>query len=45
MSKNGRGKLLQGIRAGHKPMFDPRNELAFEAVDIALQLMPRIIVV
>jgi DNA (cytosine-5)-methyltransferase 1 len=44
MSKNGRGKLLQGIRAGQKPEFDPRNILAFNAIDIAFQLAPRIIV-
>ncbi len=44
MSKNGRGKLLNGIRAGIKPKFDERNSLALEAVDIALQLDPKIVV-
>lgn len=44
MSKNGRGKLLHGVRAGLKPRFDERNMLAMEAVEIALQLAPRIIV-
>jgi DNA (cytosine-5)-methyltransferase 1 len=27
MSKNGRGKLLQGIREGKKPSLDSRNRL------------------
>lgn len=44
MSKNGRGKLLNGIRAGVKPALDPRNMLALEAVEIALALHPRVIV-
>jgi DNA (cytosine-5)-methyltransferase 1 len=44
MSKNGRGKLLNGIRAGLKPQFDERNTLALEAVELALALNPRIIV-
>lgn len=44
MSKNGRGKLLQGIRAGIKPSLDERNRLALEAVEIALALSPRVIV-
>jgi len=43
MSKNGRGKLLSGVRAGVKPSFDPRNRLALEAVKIALELRPKII--
>ncbi len=44
MSKNGRGKLLNGIRAGLKPKFDERNALAMEAVELALALEPRMIV-
>ena len=44
MSKNGRGKLLNGIRAGLKPKFDERNTLALEAVELALALEPRVIV-
>lgn len=44
MSKNGRGKLLNGIRAGHKPKLDERNSLAFEAVEIARALRPKLIV-
>ncbi len=44
MSKNGRGKLLNGIRAGSKPKLDDRNRLAFEAVAVALELSPKIIV-
>jgi DNA (cytosine-5)-methyltransferase 1 len=43
MSKNGRGKLLSGIRAGLKPSFDPRNRLALEAVKVALALRPKIV--
>lgn len=44
MSKNGRGKLLNGIRSGVKPKFDERNGLALTAVDIALELQPKLIV-
>ncbi len=44
MSKNGRGKLLNGIRSGLKPQFDERNTLALEAVELALALDPRVIV-
>jgi len=44
MSRNGRGKLLNGIRAGLKPAFDERNTLALEAVAVAEALRPRIIV-
>jgi DNA (cytosine-5)-methyltransferase 1 len=45
MSKNGRGKLLNGIRAGLKPKFDERNTLALEAIELALELDPRVIVI
>ncbi|MBI5170534.1 MAG: DNA cytosine methyltransferase [Candidatus Eisenbacteria bacterium] len=44
MSRNGRGKLLNGIRSGIKPKFDERNGLALEAVEIALKLDPKLIV-
>lgn len=44
MSKNGRGKLLNGLRAGLKPQFDDRNTLALLAVQIALELRPRLLV-
>jgi len=44
MSKNGRGKLLQGVRKGAKPKIDERNRLALDAVDIALALRPRLVV-
>lgn len=44
MSKNGRGKLLNGIRAGVKPQFDERNALALEAVALALELNPKVVV-
>lgn len=44
MSKNGRGKLLNGIRSGIKPTLDSRNSLALEAVAVALELNPKVIV-
>lgn len=44
MSKNGRGKLLQGVRSGVKPKLDERNRLALDAVDVALALRPNIVV-
>ena len=44
MSRNGRGKLLNGIRAGLKPEFDDRNTLALQAVTMALELNPKLIV-
>lgn len=44
MSRNGRGKLLNGIRAGLKPKFDERNTLALEAVAVAKSLEPDLIV-
>lgn len=44
MSKNGRGKLLQGIRTGLKPKLDKRNRLALHAVDVAIALQPGLIV-
>lgn len=44
MSKNGRGKLLQGIRAGTKPELDERNQLITDVVYIAQKLKPKTIV-
>ena len=44
MSKNGRGKLLNGARAGKKPEMDPRNQLVLHAIDLALALRPRLVV-
>lgn len=44
MSKNGRGKLLNAIRAGERHPNDPRNELVIPAVKVALALRPRILV-
>ncbi len=44
MSKNGRGKLLSAVRAGKKPLLDPRNQLVFHAIDLALALRPRLVV-
>jgi len=44
MSKNGQGKLLQGIRNGTKPKFDIRNQLIIPTVEIIIALNPRIVV-
>lgn len=44
MSKNGRGKLLQGVREGKKPALDPRNRLIIPTLQIAFALKPRVIV-
>jgi len=44
MSKNGRGKLLSGIREGRKPKLDPRNRLIIPTLEIARELNPRLIV-
>jgi DNA (cytosine-5)-methyltransferase 1 len=38
MSKNGRGKLLSGIRDGSKDPIDPRNLLVVPTIDIFLEL-------
>ena len=44
MSKNGRGKLLSGIREGRKPKLDPRNRLIIPTLEIARALSPRLVV-
>lgn len=43
MSKNGQGKLLNGIRNGLKPKIDIRNRLIIPTMDIACELRPKII--
>ncbi|MDQ1154272.1 DNA cytosine methyltransferase [Brevundimonas sp. SORGH_AS_0993] len=45
MSKNGRGKLLQGIRAGRKPTLDVRNQLMLPTLDVVTALRPKVFVV
>lgn len=45
MSKNGRGKLLQGVREGKKPALDPRNQLILHALDVARALRPTTVVI
>ena len=40
MSKNGRGKLLRGIRDGLKPELDERNQLIIPTLQIIKQLNP-----
>lgn len=44
MSKNGRGKLLKGIRDGQKPKLDERNQLIINAVNCIKKLKPRLVV-
>ena len=44
MSKNGRGKLLRGVRDGLREALDPRNQLATSVPPIAAKLSPRVIV-
>ncbi|MDR0811917.1 MAG: DNA cytosine methyltransferase [Paludibacter sp.] len=44
MSKNGRGTLLNNIKKGLRPELDERNQLIINAVKIAKQLNPRMIV-
>lgn len=44
MSKNGQGKLLQGIREGKKPKFDVRNQLVIPTMDIVCELKPETVV-
>ncbi len=43
MSKNGQGKLLNGIRSGLKPKIDVRNRLVIPTMEIALALKPKIV--
>lgn len=44
MSKNGRGKLLNAIRAGRKPPMDERNRLIIPTIELARRLQPEIII-
>jgi DNA (cytosine-5)-methyltransferase 1 len=44
MSKNGRGKLLNAIRAGLKPPMDVRNRLIIPTMTVIKALRPRIVV-
>lgn len=44
MSKNGRGKLLRGIRDGLRDAIDPRNQLATYVPPIVKALNPKIVV-
>ena len=43
MSKNGQGKLLQGIREGKKPKFDVRNKLIIPTMNIVTALNPKVV--
>lgn len=44
MSPNGQGKLLNGIRKGLKPKFDPRNQLIIPTINVVSSLRPRTVV-
>lgn len=44
MSKNGRGKLLRGVRDGMRESLDPRNQLATFVPPIINQLKPKMVV-
>lgn len=44
MSKNGRGKLLNGIRKGERPVLDPRNRLIIPTMEIIKKLRPKVVV-
>lgn len=44
MSKNGQGKLLQGIRDGKKPKVDFRNRLIIPTLEIIVKLHPKIVI-
>jgi DNA (cytosine-5)-methyltransferase 1 len=44
MSKNGRGKLLQGVREGFRDVLDPRNQLATFVPPIVSKLKPKVVV-
>jgi DNA (cytosine-5)-methyltransferase 1 len=43
MSRNGRGKLLNAIRAGERPPRDERNRLIIPTIEIARALKPKLI--
>lgn len=44
MSKNGRGKLLQAVRAGEKPTLDPRNQLVVQTVEAIKSIRPKLVI-
>jgi len=44
MSKNGRGKLLQGVRDGFRDAIDPRNQLATFVPPLVSKLKPKLVV-
>lgn len=44
MSKNGRGKLLRGVRDGLRDAIDPRNQLATYVPAIVNKLKPKIVI-
>lgn len=44
MSKNGRGKLLRGVRDGFRDVIDPRNQLATFVPRLVSKLSPKIVV-
>lgn len=44
MSKNGRGKLLRGVRDGMRDAIDPRNQLATHVPDFVVEFQPKLVV-
>ena len=44
MSKNGRGKLLRGVRDGCRPALDPRNQLALLVPPFVWKFQPKMVV-
>ncbi|CAH1664767.1 DNA (cytosine-5-)-methyltransferase [Hyphomicrobiales bacterium] len=44
MSKNGRGKLLNEIRKGNKPLLDQRNQLIIPTIKIIKSLQPKLVI-
>lgn len=44
MSKNGMGRILNGVRRGKRPSLDPRNQLILPALTLIARLRPRVVV-
>ena len=44
MSSNGKGTILNNLKKGIRPQFDPRNKLIIPAVEIAKKLQPEWII-
>lgn len=44
MSKNGKGKLLNGVRSGKRDAYDSRNRLIIPTIEIIAELLPNIVI-